>query len=139
MPIRSTATATSTSEELKNTFSNDGSFIEKFKKMQESKDTSSEIQKNTPERSEYSTFNQSKSNTGHSSYSTSYNTKSHKDILSTPPPPPPNFINVEKNEKEGNLAHIRLKIHLLLAIFFRTAIYVMSFSIYNITANKIRG
>ena len=108
LPSRATATATSTSAELKNTFSNDGSFIEKFKKMQESQDISLEIPKNTPERSEYSTFNQSKSNTGHSSYSTSYNTKSHKDILSTPPPPPPNFINVQKNEKEGNLAHIRL-------------------------------
>ena len=100
MPIRSTATATSTSEELKNTFSNDGSFIEQFKKMQERKDTSSESSQNTPE-------NQSKSNIGHSSYSTSYNTKSHKDILSTPPPPPPNFINVQKNEKEGNPAHIK--------------------------------
>ena len=107
--------------------------------MQESKDISLEIPQNTPERSEYSTFNQSKSNTGHSSYSTSYNTKSHKDILSTPPPPPPNFINVQKNEKEGNLAHIRLLIYLLLAILFRTAIYVMSFSKCNITANKIRG
>ena len=107
MPIRSTATATSTSEELKNTFSNDGSFIEQFKKMQESKDTSSEIPKNISERSEYSSLHQSKSNIGHSSYSTSYNTKSHKDILSTPPPPPPNFINVQKNEKEGNPAHIK--------------------------------
>ena len=108
LPIRSTATTTSTSAELKNTFSNDGSFIEQFKKMQESQPISLEIPKTTPERSEYSTFNQSKSNTGHSSYSTSYNTKSHKDILSTPPPPPPNFINVKKNEKEGNLKHIRL-------------------------------
>ena len=107
MPIRSTATTTSTSAELKNTFSNDGSFIEKFKKMQESKDHCSEIAKNTPDRSEYSSSNQSKSNIGHSSYSTSYNTKSHKDILSTPPPPPPNFINVQKNEKEGNPAHIK--------------------------------
>ena len=97
MQIRPASDSTSKATELKNTFSNDGSFLDQFKEIQQKNEKNQDISKMTLERSKSLVSERAKQ----ISQQISNETKSHKDILSTPPPPPPSIDGADRKEISG--------------------------------------
>lgn len=95
---RPASNSTLTAAELKNTFSNDGSFLDQFKILQQKGERNQDVSKTSDERCGNFHLNKSKSSSQQSKYSIPNDITSHKDILSTPPPPPPSHNDINKKE-----------------------------------------
>ena len=92
---------TNLSNETKNTFSNDGSFLEQFKKMQQKSGIEDSSKASSINKNEY--FDRSKSRQSSLSlgYTISSSFDSHKSILSSPPPPPPSQLDNKDTKCQG--------------------------------------
>jgi len=89
-----TSTAAS-SNETKNTFSNDGSFLEQFKKMQQKSETDYNTKSEYGSRKEYGDKSTSKQSNLSLGYTIKTNVDTQKGILSQPPPPPPSLSEIK--------------------------------------------
>jgi len=89
------------SNETKNTFSNDGSFLEQFKKMQQ-KSGIEESSKASSHKSEYFDGSKSKQSSLSLGYTISSSSDSHKSILTSPPPPPPSQLDSKHTASQDN-------------------------------------
>ena len=98
---RSESTTGSSPSALTNTFSNDGSFLEQFKKMQDGKERQKDMLQKPDERGTNFLLNKTKADSQKSIYSSSAENKSHKDILSSPPPPPPSRTDIQQHDRKG--------------------------------------
>ena len=98
-----TSTAAS-SNETKNTFSNDGSFLEQFKKMQQKSETDYNTKSEYGSRKEYGDKSTSKQSNLSLGYTIKTNVDTQKGILSQPPPPPPSLSEIKDTAPQGILS-----------------------------------
>lgn len=92
------STATS-GKETKNTFTNDGSFFEQFKKMQQ-KPQNQEGSKIYDSKSDNDNIMNSKQSTLSLGYAANTNSSAHKRMLTSPPPPPPKPSDSKDNPSQ---------------------------------------
>ena len=103
------STATS-GKETKNTFTNDGSFFEQFKKMQQ-KPQNQEGSKIYDSKSDNDNIMNSKQSTLSLGYAANTNSSAHKRMLTSPPPPPPKPSDSKDNPSQG--MHLNLLNHFI--------------------------
>ena len=96
-----TPATTNLSNETKNTFSNDGSFLEQFKKMQQKSGIEDSSKASSSNKNEYFDRSKSKQSSLSLGYTISSSSDSHKSILTSPPPPPPSQLDSKDTTSQG--------------------------------------